>query len=161
MPLDDQTSHRSRVAFSRMFARIAFSRTFISDTLVTFRGKTRLELCPVHVRLPPLLVYAHSHPSGHARNNVDDDVSEGAPATRTTATTATRKTNRLECGPSPPLATRTRIPKTCNVMICTSTAISHVLTGGFLARDFLELRSVTTALLSLSDGVDSFILSTN
>jgi len=133
------------MVFSKAVARITFSWTFLSDTLVTSRGKTRLEkFRPVHLRL--LLRSAHSHPSGHSiRDNdnafvIDDSVFEDEPATRTTATTTIRKTNHLKRGPSPPLATRTRIPKTCNMTICTSTAISHVLMGGlFLTRDFLEL----------------------
>lgn len=158
MRLDDQINRRSLTVLSKAVARITFSWTFLSDTLVTSRGKTRLEkFRPAHLRL--LLISVHSHPSGHSNRDeddnafvIDDSVFEGVPATRTTATTTTRKTNHLKRGPSPPLATRTRIPKTCNVTICTSTAISHVLKGGlFLARDFLELRSVTTALLSLPD----------
>lgn len=158
MLLDDQTSRRSLTVLSKAVARITFSWTFLSDTLVTSRGKTRLEkLRLAHLKL--LFISAHSHPLGHSIRDenddafvIDDSVSEGALATRTTATTTIRKTNHLKRGPSPPLATRTRIPKTCNVTICTSIAISHVLTGRlFLTKDFLELWSVTTTLLSLPD----------
>lgn len=96
--------------------------------------------------MPPLLLSVHLQPPGHfickdvADDNsddvfvTDDSMFEGAPVTRTTATTATRKINHLERRPSLSLTTRSRIPKTCNVTIFTDTVISHIPDKGASTR---------------------------
>jgi hypothetical protein len=114
-----------------------------------YRDKPRpRKLRSAHTRLPVFSV-VHTHPLGHfICDNVgnvandakgdgvtvtDGGMSVGAPLTRITAiaTTAIRKIDHVEHGPPSPLAIRSLILKTNNVIspIYTSTAISHVLEG--------------------------------